>query len=76
MDRSAISTLLGLGGNSMRLTFRGDARPDSAGIVQSVQHIRSKLKQGRYRITVTVKNLTTGESTRRSRELLVHARRR
>ncbi|HEX9106839.1 MAG TPA: GWxTD domain-containing protein [Longimicrobiales bacterium] len=71
MDRDALRALLGLGHGSIRITFRGDAEPDSDGTLQVIRRIRGDLKPGRYRITVEVNDLTGGRTARRSRELLV-----
>jgi hypothetical protein len=40
-------------------------------VVQSVRRVKGDLKPGRYRITIQVKDLATGEAATRSRELLV-----
>lgn len=71
MDRDAIRALLGIGGGSIRLAFRGEAQPNAEGVVQAVRRIKGQLKPGRYRITIQIRDVVSGESATRSRELIV-----
>jgi hypothetical protein len=53
----------------IRASFSGDAAPQEDGVVQELRRIESPLPAGRYRVTITVRDESSGQMVRRSREV-------
>ena len=57
----------------VRLRFDGQAAADTDGTVPELRHVETSLPKGRYRLTVTVTDLTARRSAHRSRTFEVRA---
>jgi hypothetical protein len=57
------------GFQEIRASFSGDAAPQPDGIVQELRRIESPLPAGRYRVTITVRDESSGQVVRRSRDV-------
>ena len=57
----------------IRLRFAGQSAADADGTLPELRRVETSLANGRYRITVTISDLSTGRTASRSRTLEVHA---
>lgn len=73
LNRSAGSKLKDLfgGDKGVRFKFDGESTADAGGTLRELRAIQAELGKGRYRMTVTVKDLETGQSAKASRQFII-----
>jgi len=73
IDRSTAAKIRDLigGEGAIRLRFEGESNPAEDGIVAEPRKIGVPLRKGRYRLTVTVKDLATGQTAKATRQFAI-----